>query len=302
MGRAGIIVLMNEFLVYLALVLFGATFGSFAGALVWRLRAQQLDEDKKAKEPYDHKEYTRLKKLLGKKVATDRSQCLSCGYALRWYDMLPIVSWLALRGKCRACKHPIGKFELFMELGLAAFFVASYAFWPGGIETPLQWAHFVAWLAAGVVMAVLFAYDLKWFLLPDRLVVALALIGVVITALSAAETQDVGGTLLTALGAVAILSGLYAVLYAVSQGRWVGFGDVKLGVGLALILVDWQLAAIALFLANFIGCLIVIPLLATKKLQRDSHIPFGPLLILGTVLAWFIGWPVLDAYLLTLGF
>ncbi len=294
-------VLMNEFVVYLALVLVGACFGSFAGATVWRLRARQLQADKAAKEPYDHKEYSRLKKLLGKKTMQDRSRCLECGYELKWYDLIPVISWLSLRGRCRKCKHPIGKFELLMELGTIAFFVLSYAFWPGGVTTGLEIAHFVLWLAAGVIMAVLFAYDLKWFLLPDSFVIALAVVGLGIVGVSAAETQDIGGTILTAIGAVGLLSGLYAVLYAISQGRWVGFGDVKLGVGLGLILVDWQLAGVALFLANFIGCLIVIPLLAMKKVERTSHIPFGPMLISGTILAWFIGWHILDWYLATLG-
>ncbi len=291
---------------YIALVLAGLCLGSFAGATVWRLRARELnaiknDKTDKKKEGYNHKEYTRLKKLLGKGPLSDRSQCLHCGYELKWYDLIPVISWLSLKGRCRKCKHPIGKFELLMELGVAVFFVLSFTFWPGGINDGLQVAHFILWLVAGVIMAVLFAYDAKWFLLPDSFSIALAVVGLGIVGVSAAESQDITGTVLTAFGAVAVLSGLYAVLYAVSQGRWVGFGDVKLGVGLALILVDWQLAAMALFLANFIGCLIVIPLLLSKKLKRDSHVPFGPLLIAGTILAWFIGWPILDAYLFTIG-
>jgi prepilin signal peptidase PulO-like enzyme (type II secretory pathway) len=66
-------------------------------------------------------------------------------------------------------------------------------------------------------------------------------------------------------------------------------------------LVDWQLALVALFMANFIGCLIVIPLLATKKLARNAHVPFGPLLIAGTVTALFLGQIILDGYLSILG-
>lgn len=294
-------IVLMEFVIYLALTLVGLCLGSFAGATVWRLRARQLAVDKKNKEQYDHKEFGRLKKLLGKGPLSDRSQCLHCGYELKWYDLIPLVSWLSLRGKCRNCKHPIGYFEPLMEIGVALFFVLSYTFWPGGINDGLQIAHFVLWLVAGVIMAVLFAYDTKWFLLPDSFTIALAVIGLGIVGVSAAESEDITGTVLTAFGAVAILSGLYAVLYYVSKGRWVGFGDVKLGVGLALIVVDWQLAAVALFLANFIGCLIVIPLLISKKLKRDSQIPFGPLLIAGTVLAWFIGWPILEAYLFTIG-
>ncbi len=292
---------MNEVIVYIALLLVGVCFGSFAGATVWRLRARQLQADKDSGEEYNHKEYNRLKKLLTKNTLKDRSRCLHCSYELKWYDLIPVLSWLWLKGKCRNCKKPIGKFELLIELGVAAFFVLSYAFWPGGVDSGLDVAHFVLWLAAGVVMAMLFAYDAKWFLLPDRLNAALAIIGVAIVGVSAAQTEDIGGTLLTAVGAVIVLSGLYGALYAISKGRWVGFGDVKLGFGLALILVDWQLAIVALFLANLIGCLIVIPLMAMKKLQRNSHVPFGPLLIAGAVLAWFIGWPILEWYIGIIG-
>lgn len=292
---------MNEFVIYLALVLFGACLGSFAGATVWRLRAKQLEQDKKDKEPYDHKEYKRLHKLIGKKTLEDRSRCLECGYELKWYDLIPIVSWLSLRGRCRVCKHPIGWFELLMEVGMVAYFVLSYLLWPGGVHTGLEIAHFVLWLGAGVAMAISFAYDAKWYLLPDGATIALAIIGLAIVGVSAAETQDVSATILTTVGAVGILGGLYAVLFAVSKGRWVGFGDVKLGAALGLLLVDWQLAAVALFMANFIGCLIVIPLLATKKVARTSHIPFGPMLIAGAVVTWFVGWRLLDWYLSTLG-
>lgn len=290
-----------EFTIYLALILTGVCLGSFAGASVWRLRAKQLAYDKQHKEPYDRKEYSRLKKLLGKRTVDDRSQCLECGYALKWYDLIPVVSWLSLKGKCRNCRKPIGKFELLMELGVAAFFVLSYAFWPIELSGALQITHFVLWLIAGVIMAILFAYDLKWFLLPDALTFALALVGAAIVVLTAVGSQDVVGVVLNALGAVAVLSGLYAVLFFVSGGRWVGFGDVKLGIGLALLLGSWQLALVGLFLANFIGCLIVIPLMAAKKLQRTAHVPFGPMLIAGTISAWFLGWPILNAYLSTMG-
>lgn len=292
---------MNEVLIYVALVLFGATFGSFAGAMVWRLRARQLQDDKKQGEKVDSKEYNRLKKLTKASVLKDRSCCLHCGYELKWYDLVPIVSWLSLKGRCRRCQKPIGWFEPLMEVGLALFFVLSYIFWPQALGAGLEITHFVLWLAAGVVMAILFAYDAKWFLLPDRVSFLLAVVGLAIVVISAVETQDYLATALTAVGSVATLSGLYLVIYLVSKGKWVGFGDVKLGVGLGLILVDWQLAIMALFLANFIGTLIVAPLLASKKLKRSAHIPFGPLLIAGTVAAWFIGWPILHWYLGLLG-
>lgn len=288
---------MDQIVIYLALVLLGACIGSFAGAMVWRLRARQLSQDKDAKQPYDRKEYNRLKKFLGVGALKDRSKCLHCDYTLKWYDLIPVVSWLALGGKCRNCRKPIGWFEILIELGLVAFFVGSYALWPGGVQTGLATAHFALWLVAGSIMAMMFAYDFKWFLLPDRLSVILAIVGVAIVGVSAAESGDVWQTILTAIGAVGVLAGLYGLLFAISKGTWVGFGDVKLGVGLGLILVDWQLAVVALFLANLIGFLIVIPLLVAKQLKRSSHIPFGPLLISGTVLALLFGWQILDFYL-----
>jgi prepilin signal peptidase PulO-like enzyme (type II secretory pathway) len=292
---------MNEVIIYIALVLFGATFGSFAAASVWRLRARQLVGDKAAGEPYDKKEYKRLKKIIARPL-DDHSQCLHCSYKLKWYDLIPIISWLGLKGKCRNCRRPIGWFEFLMEIGVAAFFVASYTFWPGGIATQLDIIHFGLWLVAGVIMAILFAYDAKWFLLPDKLNLALVVVGLGIVAITAYESQNAIGTVLSAAGSVAILSGLYGVLYLVSRGRWVGLGDVKLGVGLALILSNWQLALVTLFLANLIGCLIVIPLLAAKKLERSSHVPFGPLLIAGAIVSWFFGMPLLQWYLSGLGF
>ena len=296
---------MNEVFIYVALIIFGATFGSYGAATVWRLCARQLAADKKAGEDYDKKEYKRLKKIISNPLQ-DHSQCLHCDYMLKWYDLVPVVSWLSLKGKCRNCRKPIGWFEFVMEIGVAAFFVLSYILWPNtltiSLDNGLEIAHFVLWLAAGVVMAILFAYDAKWFLLPNRLSLALSVIGAGIFGITIAQTGDVTGTLLSALGSVAVLAGVYGLLYVVSKGRWVGFGDVKLGVGLGLILVDWKLAIAALFLANLIGCLVVIPLMAAKKLKRTSHVPFGPMLIGGMVVAWFFGSAIMNWYLTGLGF
>lgn len=292
---------MNDIVIIALLAILGAVLGSFAGAQVWRLRARQLRDDKKQGEKVDAKEFSRLKKLTKNSLFNDRSQCLHCSYALKWYDLIPVVSWLSLKGKCRSCKKDIGRFELFIELGLATFFALSFAFWPLALETPLEITHFVLWLAAGVVMAIAFAYDAKWFLLPDITSVILALIGLAVVVVSAVQTQDISGTLSSAFWSVMILSGLYYFLYVVSKHRWVGFGDVKLGIGLALLLIDWQLALMALFLANLIGTLIALPMILTKKLERSAHVPFGPLLIAGAVLAWFVGWPIFDWYVGLLG-
>lgn len=288
---------MLETYIAFSLGLFGLILGSFAGATVWRLRARQLLFDKTHKEPVDKKEWKKLEPLTKQTLRNDRSRCLHCGYALRWYDLVPLVSWLSLKGKCRECRTPIGAFEPLMEVGMAVLFVGSYLLWPMPLETTLQIALLATWLVACVGLMILLAYDAKWFLLPDGVTLFVGIVALVGVGLTAAISGDVAGTLLTTLGAVGILSGIYLLLYLVSGGRWIGFGDVKLGLVLGLLLADWQLGFLTLFLANFIGCLVVIPLMAKGKLTRTSHVPFGPFLIVGTVIAQLVGLGVIDWYM-----
>ncbi|MBC7459481.1 prepilin peptidase [Candidatus Saccharibacteria bacterium] len=291
---------MNDLVISLALFVFGLVFGSFAGAQVWRLRARQLVTDKKSGEPYDLAEYTQLKKLTSEKLSKDRSRCLHCRYELRWYDLIPLVSWLGLKGKCRQCRHPIGVMEPLIEIGTAVFFVASFLFWPFELNSGLAITSLVLWLVAGVGLAILFAYDAKWYLLPDRVNVFVIIIGLISAVLAVLASDDTVGAIASVVGAVGVLSGLYLVLYFVSKGRWIGFGDIKLGLGLGLLLADWRLAIIALFFANLIGCLIVIPLMVMGKLKRDSQVPFGPLLIAGAIVAKLIGLGIVEFYTLSL--
>lgn len=285
----------------LILAFLGSVLGSFAGASVWRIRAQQLAYDKKNGEKVSSKEFSHLKKLLGNSTLNDRSSCLNCSYRLKWYDLIPIFSWLSLKGRCRSCNKPIGRFELIIELSMAVFFVASYIFWPLPLDTAIGVVHFVLWLIAGVTLSIQFAYDSKWFLLPDRLALVLVAIGLAITSIIATQSADPLGVVGSAIGAIAILAGLYLIVYIISDGKWIGFGDVKLGVGLGLLLADWKLALSALILANFVGLLAVLPSLIAGQVDRKTQIPFGPFLIIGTVLAWFIGNPIIDWYLGLLG-
>jgi len=289
-----------DFMIYLTLTLFGLVLGSFAGATVWRLRARQLVADKKDGEHVDHAEYKKLKKLAHQKVSKDHSRCLHCGYELRWFDLIPLVSWALLRGRCRECRKPIGVMEPLIELGTAGFFVLSYLLWPFDLTTGIQISQFIIWLLAGVGLAIMFAYDAKWFLLPDKINFAVIGLGLVSAILMIVESPDHVGAIFNVLGSILVLSGIYYALYLISKGRWIGFGDIKLGLGLGLLLGDWQLAIIGLFLANLLGCLVVIPLMASGKLQRSSHVPFGPFLIIGAIFAKLVGMGIAEFYTLSL--
>lgn len=293
----GTIVLMEQTFIYIALGILGAALGSFAGAQVWRLRARQLKEDKDTHEPVDAAEYIRLKPLLSKKGTQDRSIDLDTGKQLPWYDMIPVVSWLVLRGKSRFSGKPIGKMEFLLEVGMAIFFVASYVLWQAPLVDPMAIAQFAIWLIASVGLAILFCYDAKWFLLPDRISFIVIGLGILYAILHIIGSADVLQATLSVGSSIAILSGLYLLLYIVSKGRWIGFGDIKLGLGLGLLLADWRLAFIALFAANLIGTLYVLPGMIRGKLARNTHVPFGPLLILGAIFAQFFGLYIAEFYL-----
>jgi leader peptidase (prepilin peptidase)/N-methyltransferase len=291
-----IIMLMDNLIVYLSLIIVGLVMGSFAGASVWRLRARQLEQDKKSGEKVDHDEYKILHKLTKPSLHKDRSVCLHCSYRLRWYDLVPLVSWLILLGRCRKCKTKIGYMEPLIELGMALFFVASYMFWPFDLNDAINIMQFALWLVSGVGLAILFVYDLKWLLLPDMVNFAIIGIGLINSGLVIANSTDVVNSIYGIIGSILILSGLYWFLYVISQGKWIGFGDIKLGLGLGLLLADWKLAFVALFAANMVGCVIVLPAMLMGRLKRDSHVPFGPLLIAGYVIAGLAGGYIISIY------
>ena len=290
------IVLMNEVLIYTALIFVGAACGSFAGAQLWRLRASQLVEEKAAGEKVDEKEYKRLLPLTKKEGFKDRSIDLDTGKQLAWYDLIPIVSWIALRGKSRYSGKPIGWFEFIIEVGVAAFFVLTYMFWPNPLDSSIEIAKFIIWLIAGVVLAIQFATDYKWQILWTWLSYGLIALGFTYAALTVITAPDTGSAVISVAGSVAILGGLYFILYLVSRERWVGLGDAILGLGLGLLLADWMLAFIALFAANLIGTIVVIVGFISRKIKRGQHVPFGPFFIAGSIFALLFGDAVIRWY------
>ena len=285
-------------IIYISMVLLGLIFGSFAGASVWRLRARQLVQDKADGEEYSKKELRQLLPLTKHTIKTDRSQCLHCHHELAWYDLLPLASWLSTGGRCRYCRKSIGWFEPAMEVGTAVLFVSFFGYWlmTMGFESYLSGILFIGWLVILVGMVVLFAYDAKWFLLPDAIMFPLIALSMVIAVVTIVTAPDQIEQLLTTLGSVGVLGGIYLLIWLISKGEWIGFGDVKLGVVLGFLLGNWQLAFLALFLANVIGLLIVLPGLLTKKMSRGSQIPFGPMLMLGFIVSLYFGHTIIARY------
>lgn len=267
-----------------ALLLAGLAFGSFINALVWRLHQQQLPKKKQ------------LLSQTELSIVKGRSVCTNCKHKLAWYDLVPVLSWLTLRGKCRYCKIPISIQYPIIEVITAVLFVVSYSFWPLGLESLFDQVYFGAWLASLVGLVALVVYDIKWMLLPNRIVfplIGLASIGVVIRALSSDSTTS---TLLNALGGLAVAGGIFFTLFQISNGKWIGGGDVKLGFALGLMLGSPSLAFLMLFSASLLGLIVTLPAVALKKTDFSSKIPFGPFLIMATIIAKLFGDSVIDWY------
>lgn len=265
-------------MITITLIVLGLCFGSFINALVWRVH-EQAKKSKKA---------TKLSVLNG------RSMCPTCHHELAAKDLIPVVSWLFLRGKCRYCGRPISVQYPLVELITAALFVFSYAFWPfayDGKGTTL----FAFWLVFLVGLIALALYDIKWQLLPNKILFPLMYIAVVQSIVLLIFSPSIR-QLLSILFSALIGGGIFYVLFQISSGKWIGGGDVKLGTLLGLVLANSSLMIMTIFTASLIGTAISLPFLISGRFNRKSRIPFGPLLIAGAIIARLFGASLITWY------
>lgn len=289
---------MDHTAVAIALCLLGVFLGSFTGASVWRVRKRQLKQDVKDGYKVSETAQRQVEKLKSKSIAKDRSVCLHCGHALHWYDLVPIFSWIYLDGRCRYCGKKIGNMEPLIEISMGLFFLLSYVLWPGTLNTVVDYIHLAVWLVAGVILIGLFVYDTKWKLLPNVAVWPLVGLGAVSSGIALYRNDFDISSVISILSGVLVLSGLYFVLHRASGGKYVGFGDVKLGLALALLLADARLAFLTLFLANLIGVIVILPGLIRRKVGMKSQVAFGPLLIAAYFISGIFGADIINFYLI----
>ncbi len=285
----GTIVLM--IIVFLAVT--GLCLGSFVNALVFRLHAQSKTSQKSVK--------SKVRKVSGKDVELSivkgRSVCVHCGHELSWRDLVPVLSWLSLKGKCRYCHKPISWQYPAVELATAALFVVSYLFWPGQWVSDMQSAvNFTVWLVMLTGFVALVVYDLRWMLLPNRITYPLIALAAITALYNVAVAADSARVFADTLFSVLIAGGLFWSLFMASKGKWIGGGDVKLGLLAGLLLADPYKAFLLLLFASFAGCLVAVPGLITGRLKTGSRIPFGPFLIFATIIVMLFGSSIIDWY------
>jgi prepilin signal peptidase PulO-like enzyme (type II secretory pathway) len=276
-------------LVVVMLAFVGLCLGSFINALVWRIYKQE-ELAKKHKTPNSKLQTPNYSVLKG------RSMCPNCQHQLAAIDLIPVASWLYLRRKCRYCKKPISWQYPMVELLTAGLFVFSYLFWPTELVANWQYVNFIGWLIILVGLIALAVYDnAKRMMLPDRIVYPLMWLAILSLALQYAlgrPLDDIYGVIL----AVAIGGGIFWLIFQISKGQWIGGGDAKLGFLLGLIVAKPEYAFLVLFIASIIALLFTTPLLAMKKLKKNSKVPFGPFLITASIVVVMFGPNILDAY------
>lgn len=274
-------------MIYIWLLVLGLCLGSFVNALVWRLHQQEAGP-KQAK--------ISAKRTRELSLARGRSMCPRCGHKLSGKDLVPLLSWAALRGKCRYCHRPISIQYPLVELLTAGLFLFSYLAWPHPF-TVLQYLAFTLWLGLLTGLIALTVYDLRWYILPDRLTYPLMATALIFALLQIAGSGMWAKGLLNLLFAVLAGGGIFYLVFQLSAGKWIGGGDVKLGVVLGLIVGSPVLSLLFIFVASVLGSLVALPLLAMKRLRRSSVIPFGPFLIVGACFSLFWGERTLNWYL-----
>jgi len=224
-----------------------------------------------------------------------RSLCPHCKHTLSWFELIPLVSFIWQRGQCRHCnKHISWQYPL-VELATAICFTLVYVKFLTTVIDVTSW-QFVWWViglfVVTVFLIIIFVYDWKYYLILDKVTVpAMA------TALVWRLVPDFSfGTLLNVMLAGLVVGGFFLLQFVFSQGKWIGGGDIRLGLLMGFIL-GWPQVLVALALSYFVGAAVALPLLVCKKKKWSSHIPFGTFLTVGTFIALIFGEEIITWYI-----
>lgn len=221
-----------------------------------------------------------------------RSHCEKCKHELAWYDLFPLLSFLFLKGKCRYCKTKLSFYYPGVEVATGLMFVLTWNFMPTLIPVDSDLTFYLSKALAFVVVTallVIFFADLKYQIIPDSMHVVLLICGVIIHLI---RVESNYGQFLSIIihGLIVMLPIL--LLFLVTRGRGMGFGDVKLAFVIG-VLFGIKLGFIMLYLSFIFGSLVGGYLILTRKKKFKSKIAFGPFIVLAMFAGLFFREPLL---------
>jgi prepilin signal peptidase PulO-like enzyme (type II secretory pathway) len=255
----------------LVVFILGLCCGSFVNMLVYRVVVDYGLEDKKFKVKNEK-----------------RSFCDYCGRQLKWYENIPVVSWLVQKGKTRCCDKKLPILYPIVEIVIGLLFLLF--FWKGDFLTIFEMTGGIfeiknlVILVVGLLIVVFLifsaVFDLKYMILPDFSTIILVISGLILWFIRYFGDWSYLWS--------ALISFLFlGFLYLVTKKKGMGLGDVKLALFMGLFL--GKMVIMAFYVAFIAGAVVALVLVIFKKADRKTLVPFGPFLILGIVVTWFWG-------------
>lgn len=265
---------------YFCIFIFGLIVGSFLNCVIFRLEKEES-------------------------FVRGRSHCQNCKHHLSWLDLVPVLSYIFLMGRCRYCNKKISKqypiIEILTGIIFIVLFSSQYPVFFGDFMVLsvnyLSFLNVLILLAISSFLTVIFVFDLRHSLIPDNIVYLLILLAGVYQILNI-NIIGAGGAveLFNPVFSGLVPAGFFLSLIIISRGKWMGMGDVKLALFMGLFLGSPNIF-VALFFAFMIGAIIGTGTIIAKVKTMKSEIPFGPFLITGTIIAFFFGSQIINWYL-----
>jgi len=267
----------------LIIVILGLCLGSFLNAFVYRLH-----------------ENTKIKSRKNKlSITKGRSICPSCKHVLGPMHLIPVFSWIFLKGKCRYCNMPISLHYPLVESITCLLFVISYIYWPLYLNG-FGILGLIVWLIILLGLIALSIYDFKWMELPNKIVFPIIYIYSAYLVFIAIFYHAFHRALISFLAGI-VLFALFFALFQLSQAKWIGGGDVKLVFLLGLLSGGPVMAFLLIFVASLLGTFYTLILYPIKRKMLNTKIPFGPFLIIATIIVVLFGAKLLSWYTGLLG-
>ena len=263
-----------EILTAFFIFLFGAAIGSFLNVVILRTHAG--------------------------KSFDGRSECPNCKHQLAVLDLIPILSYLLLSGKCRYCKRKLSFQYPLVELLTAVSFTLVFLSQISSLLNPFFLLTFAFLLFVVSVLIVISVYDLRWGIIPDKIIIPASIAAFLYQLVFNLILVQNYKLLIINLALAFGISVFFFLIILVTRGRGMGGGDFKLSIFIGLAL-GWPLALVAIFLGFLTGALAAVMLILLGKKSFKQTVPFGPFLALGALLTILVGKEILELYLKSMG-
>jgi len=247
----------------LVIFLFGLIIGSFINCLIYRLKN---------------------KKSLG-----GRSFCPKCKKQINWYDNIPLLSYFLLRAKCRWCREKISFQYPLVELITAILFLVVFLATYNLQLTTYNLLLILRNWTFTAFLIIIFLYDLKYYLIPDKISLPAMVVALIFNIF-------LYNIFINYLLAALIAGGFFFLQFIISKGKWIGGGDIRLGLLIGLML-GWPNVLVALTISYILGSIIGLGLIITKRATMKSQVPLGTFLSVGTLVALLWSEQIINWYL-----